>query len=510
MRQHKICYLSSPDRGLEYLLFMWGDIKKEFPDAELHFAYGWNNFDVLAGNNPERMKWKETMVKFLQQPGIIDHGRLGKGELKALRDECGILAYPTDFFEIDCITVKECQVQGCVPVVMNFETDLNGKKIKTALDERIYAGVKVEGDIKTEQGLGKYYIALVELMRDDLWWKELSKKGKLGAKSLSWEKRAKEWTTLFEQPIAQPRVSIITPTIRKGFWHVMAQNIKEQTYKVHEWIIVDDYTYDRSDYADIISKKYDINIVYLRGKKDHFYHYGLSSANNIGSQKAEGDLLVFLQDFMFIPENGVEKLVDLYRRNPDALIAPVDKSYHIKGNPDTTKEDWFGGKYWKDVVGEKWWINIRCKGIGIRESQIPEEWEMNYGAVPKKIVQDLGGWYEFYNDGLGFDNTEFAYRALHSGYRILVDDTNIAIGLDHWEALKENQKELGEHRIHRLNDPRYIWMLHKISEKKLPLKRDKNERIKLDYAIPEELSQDDAVTWMRSHMKEIVEKWENI
>lgn len=74
--------------------------------------------------------------------------------------------------------------------------------------------------------------------------------------------------------------------------------------------------------------------------------------------------------------------------------------------------------------------------MGIRESDSPYEFEQNYCAIPKTIIEALNGWYEFIDEGLGFDNTEFAYRALKSGYRLLVDDTNVGYGINHWEALK--------------------------------------------------------------------------
>jgi FkbM family methyltransferase len=57
----RIVYGSSYDRGLEHLLKMWPDIRKEVPDAELRIFYGWVMFDKVAANNPERLAWKEKM-----------------------------------------------------------------------------------------------------------------------------------------------------------------------------------------------------------------------------------------------------------------------------------------------------------------------------------------------------------------------------------------------------------------------------------------------------------------
>lgn len=509
MRNHKLLYASSYDRGLQYLLFMWEDIKKQFPDAELHVAYGWDTFLKIAGNNPERMKWKAQMDQLMNQEGIIHYGRLNKAKLKALRDQCGILAYSTDFFEINCITALESQAQGCVPVVMNQEFVLDdGSKTMTALEETVYAGSKVPGDIRTPDGQKMYLAALTTLMSNQEYWKKLSRQGIKGADKYAWPKIAAKWSHEFEKEIHQPFVSIITPTIRKGFWNIMSNNLSKQTYQNFEWIVVDDHKEDRSDIMKQYCDTYGITGKYIRGNKGQ-YHYGLSTANNVGWQNSQGELLVWLQDFMIMPEQGLEALVDLYRHNPKALLSPTDVNRVPSVPPDPESEDWFNGE--TSVFGEVYFNNPRNLRMGIRESSNPFDFEMNYAAVPRTVVEDLGGWYEFFNDALGYDNTEFAYRALSAGYKILIDDTNQATGLNHWEALKDKPEELGEKRTHRLNDPRYFWMIDQIKAGKLPIKRDPStDGFRLEYEIPDDLSQDEAVAWMRKHLNKIMKSWEGI
>jgi glycosyltransferase involved in cell wall biosynthesis len=489
-----------------YLLGMWKDIKEKFPDAELHVAYGWEMFNKIAATNPERMQWKRDMELAMTQPGIIHHGRLGKKELDELTSECGIMAYSTDFFEINCITALNCQKLGCVPVVMN-QGKWEEEDIYTALDETVYAGIKVEGNIKTDRD--KYFKALTDLMDNYFEWNKLSKKGKSGAYHYSWPKIAEGWTTEFSKSISQPLVSIITPTIRKGFWNLMAANIASQTYKNVEWVVVDDFPTDRSYQMKKACDKWKIKGKYVRGGRTDKFYYGLSTANNIGWKESSGELLVWLQDFVLMPIHGIEYYVDIYRHNPNAMIAGTDVYYYPKIKPETDQEDWFNGSL--DVIGQFHWENQRNLGLGMRKSESPLELEMNYCAIPRSVIESVGGWYEFFNDGLGFDNTEFAYRALHMGNKLLVDDTNIATCLDHWEALKDHQEELGEKRTHRLNDPRYYWMMNKIKEGKLSLKRDPNvDNFRLFYEIPDTETQDGAVEWMRKNMNNILKNWEDI
>jgi len=496
-KNHKLVFASSPDRGLDVLLDMWPEIKAKFPDATLDIAYGWVLFDMVASGNPERMAWKEKIMEQIKQPGITDHGRIGKKELKALRESCGIWAYPTYFTEINCITALEMQREGVVPVTMAL----------AALKETVGAGVLVEGDIYDRETKESYLKELLALMGDEDRWSEEQAKGIEFAKVYDWSKIAKDWTQVFEPNPQDIKVSIVSPTNRRGFWNIMANNIANQTYKNIEWVIVDDYKQNREETAKEYAKKYKIDIKYYRGKPRKVKRtYGLVNANNTGLLHSRGQLLVILQDFILMPESGVEQLVLLHKLNPNALIAPCDEYYAPKIKPNTESEDWFDGEL--DVQGEFMRGNIRLKNEGVRESTNPYEFEQNYCAVPKAIAQDLGGWIEAFDEGLGFDNTEFAYRALLLGYKLLVDDTNVAMCIDHWNTLV-GTPEHGLGRERRLSDPRFLWVQQMIEDGKLPLKMTQalNDQIELIYEMPEEVPTKDAVKWMKANMGNIALGW---
>jgi len=166
---------------------MWKHVLEKFPDAELHIAYGWDLFVKGFKDNPERMEWKQRMEAAMKQKGITDHGRIGKKELKKLRQKCGIWAYPTDFTEINCITALECQNDGLVPVVMNY----------AALKETVGSGIRIEGDIWDEGPKKEYLESLLSLMNDETRFNVESGKAKEWAKSYSWEKVADEWLKHF-------------------------------------------------------------------------------------------------------------------------------------------------------------------------------------------------------------------------------------------------------------------------------------------------------------------------
>lgn len=499
MRHRKLLYSSSYDRGLHYLLEMWPKIHFKYPDSELHIAYGWNLFDKVASGNAERQAWKKKMELMMEYDGITHHGRLGKEQLKELRLKCGIWAYPTDFAEINCISALDAQKDGLVPVVIE----------KAALAETVRSGVKVKGDIKDKGVQGTYLDELLAVMGDLKYWERESEKAREWGSKHSWSSIANSWISEFMEKPKEPLVSIITSTMRRGWWNIMAHSLSKQTYKNFEWIITDDYPKDRSQIAKTYAQKYGLNIKYLRSKERKVKrNYGLINADNTAIEQAKGELYVWVQDFIMIPPTGIEQLVDLYNHNPNSLLAPCDVYYAPKGEPNLESEDWFNGSL--DVIGKFIRKNVRMQNAGLRRTDNPFDWELNYGAIPAHIVKELGGFWEFFDFGLGFDNTELAYRAVLKGYDIIVDDTNIAVCIDHTEPLGENNVEQGIGRARRLNDPQYEWMLRKIEKKELPLTRTQeiDDKINLTYEIPPEVKTLDCVKWVMENLESIVDGWE--
>ncbi len=188
MRNHRLGYFSSYDRGLDILLDLWPKIISKFPDAKLDCAYGWNLFIAGYKDNPERMSWMEMMKKKMTQKGVKEHGRLGKKELALLRKECGIWAYPTWFAEINCISALETQADGLVPVTMD----------DFALSETVGSGFKIKGDIYEKDVQEKWLEALFKVMGDHKLWIAESEKARSFVKNYSWDTIAEKWYEQFK------------------------------------------------------------------------------------------------------------------------------------------------------------------------------------------------------------------------------------------------------------------------------------------------------------------------
>ena len=183
----RIITTSSYDRGLEHLLKMWPDIKKEVPEAELNIYYGWQLFDRFNATNSSAMALKDRMVKMMQYEGITDHGRIPQHELEKEYEKAGIWAYSTHFGEINCISAIKAQAAGCEPVVVNY----------AALKETVQYGRKVEGDIYDEETQELFKIQLISALKNPMEDKKREEMSRWAKDKYSWDKLAVDWTNEF-------------------------------------------------------------------------------------------------------------------------------------------------------------------------------------------------------------------------------------------------------------------------------------------------------------------------
>lgn len=111
---------SSPERSMDVLPKLFKEVKRRVPQARLKWAYGWEIFDNAHRSNKVMMDWKDKTIREMEDAGIENMGRLSQAECAKLYLEGSVLAYPSEFAEIDCISVKKAQACDCVPVTTDF------------------------------------------------------------------------------------------------------------------------------------------------------------------------------------------------------------------------------------------------------------------------------------------------------------------------------------------------------------------------------------------------------
>lgn len=189
---NRLIYTSSYDRGLQHLLEMWPDIKKEVPEATLDIYYGWLLFEQFYKDNPASMAWKEKMEELMKQEGVQDHGRISQTDLEHEYKTAGIFAYPAHFGEINCISAIKAQAYGAIPVVVNY----------AALAETVQYGIKVDGDIYDQETKDEYKKQLIALLKDHKRQEEIRKPMMKWAQGkYTWDAIASDWDKEFKEKL---------------------------------------------------------------------------------------------------------------------------------------------------------------------------------------------------------------------------------------------------------------------------------------------------------------------
>lgn len=179
----RMIYTSSYDRGLEHLLLMWADIKKEVPEANLHIFYGWNTYDEMVQKGARDGRFKKIMLPLMNQEGVFEHGRVGHKKLAKEFLSSGLWVYPSHFEEISCISAMKAQVAGCVPVCTDY----------AALKETVKIGVLINGKGGDSDGNKKYKESLIEILKNDERQEEIRIQLDSLKESFGWGRVALSW-----------------------------------------------------------------------------------------------------------------------------------------------------------------------------------------------------------------------------------------------------------------------------------------------------------------------------
>lgn len=180
---YRLIYASSYDRGIEHLLKIWPDIKKEVPKVELHIFYGWDTYDKMYEDGSVDGKLKERLVPLMSQDGVFEHGRVGHRQLAEEFLKSGIWVYPSHFPEISCITAMKAQVAGCIPVCTDY----------AALKETVKAGLLIPGKADNQNVMFEYKMCLLELLKNPEEQERIRKIVIGKSNDFSWEKVALDW-----------------------------------------------------------------------------------------------------------------------------------------------------------------------------------------------------------------------------------------------------------------------------------------------------------------------------
>ena len=229
------------------------------------------------------------------------------------------------------------------------------------------------------------------------------------------------------------KVSVIYPTARHGGLDILEKCMKEQTHEDFEVLILDEL---RRNFMPNRSTKF--IFVEPPNKKAGMF-WNLSASLNAGVRAAKGELIVLLQDYIWVPKEGLARYVEKAIQEPKGLISGVGHQYEFPAyNDDPT------GAYsiWKDwpgePSGEKTFTDPRMERPGFYLCN-PVEWEANWSCFRKEVWETIGGFDEEFDAGWGYDNVNFSERAQLAGYHLFLDTHNEVKCYSHINIFKEQK-----------------------------------------------------------------------
>lgn len=231
----------------------------------------------------------------------------------------------------------------------------------------------------------------------------------------------------------RPRISVLTVTNRPGGIDVTWASLKKQSFQDFEWILADELYESR--HKEVKEYVNDPRLVHIPTPRVPTDLWNLNKSYNAALRAAKGDLVVSLQDHIWIRGDGLEKFWSLYTSlGPRVFLTgtghkargprPTDLQGKITiyGEPYTEKPQ---------IITER---DSRIEGESILEESNPSWWETNWAAAPLLAFYELGGYPEEHDSSFyGCDNLSIAYPAFLNGYKFWIDKTNECVGIDHGE-----------------------------------------------------------------------------
>lgn len=181
------------------------------------------------------------------------------------------------------------------------------------------------------------------------------------------------------------KISVLTPTIRPDGLKIVKEGLESQTFPndSFEWLVE----------IGLPSQGHHLNRDYNRMLR-----------------RAQGELIVSLQDWIRITPQYLQRFWDAYQSHPNRTMftAPVGKV--DEWEQKEARWDW---RAYADA------------------QPIWDCWEIDSGAAPRAMFYEVGGFDEALDQWWSFDNVSVAKRASILGWSVLNVIGNPAVALDH-------------------------------------------------------------------------------
>lgn len=184
----RFCYCSCYTRGLEFILrWVWPQIIKLQPKAELHIYYGMN----LIRDD----KYKSMMYELIGSSiNVMNHDKQPLEVIIQEKLKSTFHLYPTNTeLEIDCISIRESILCGCIPLLADLNVFKEREGVKFSINVEL--NNKEENIKKYAETMGQIGNFIGKMSKEDII--KLRKTFENTKLSFDWEFVADEWIKHF-------------------------------------------------------------------------------------------------------------------------------------------------------------------------------------------------------------------------------------------------------------------------------------------------------------------------
>lgn len=243
-----------------------------------------------------------------------------------------------------------------------------------------------------------------------------------------------------------PKISILYVTNRLGGIDILKDNLDRQTFRDFEVVIVDDL--DRSDEIKAYMADYSPTVLKPRPRASGDV-WNLNKAYNDGLRACKGELIVFLQDYIWVRANGLERWWQDYEAHPEAFFSGVGHKAKWPERKDNDGAMSIFKRFEAPVGISELDDRLIEPKTGLEESNY-STWELNWACAPRKLMPEFD---ESMDQHFGGDNVVVAAKAAMLGVEFYIDYSNTNSGYNQsalfprhpdWEKYHANKGALND------------------------------------------------------------------
>lgn len=230
-----------------------------------------------------------------------------------------------------------------------------------------------------------------------------------------------------------PSVSVVTVTSRPGSIDVTWGALRAQSFPDFEWVLCDGlFAWRAPEVAAFVD---DERLRHVAAPAAGEGLWSLNRSHNEALRHCRGELVVSLQDYIWVEPDGIERFWSAHRRHGGrAFVTAITATYALPAPVEAPDG--------KVTIFARPWTGPPTERLRVDESRhrFPPGlspatafgWELNWAAAPLAGLLDVGGFAEDHDRRFySCDNVTVAVVADRLGYRFLVDRDNACRALDH-------------------------------------------------------------------------------